>query len=1107
MPNTTAQLVGVGGVPPYVFIAPSTDPGTSLPSSSFSITGSVLTINPSSLSPGSYTLRVIITDSVNNASDLIVAVNVVDPTLFTILNNSQNFEPTSFPSVQSIPLLSSGGQGTVSWSLLSAVTTLPGVTIDSSNNLDFSLSNYGSWTVGLQATDSVNNITSTVIQISAESSQVVALVDGQVELLVTVPSQSSGVNQFTLKVRDSTSTALTQTFSYQSDDPISGVGLFPAFFDHYWGANDNTIVVLPITGNLSGYSISSQTTTLNNGLVLTVDGVNNVVSVAGPPTAFSSNQTYIELPILQGNNQVATITREYTFLAHNGTSDIGIATCYTRPYIVGDFVGINPLKPWVNSPTISVASNLLSRVQNGSSLPPGLSLDANTGLIYGTLAAVPASGQSIVEYYDNVSVVHGTVTIVWDTQQNAFTLIDNVVDGNVQQAYAATIYSTSSSNLTAASVYRGRLPFGLSLSPDSSGGFINITGTPTEAGYFDLWFRVTNQNGQSGFLYHRLVIDYINPLVILTSSLPTAVFNQPYDNGGFALQGFGGVAPYTWALGSTSPAPPTGMTFNSAGLLSGTPSVTTYSQNLVINLTDSRSVTTSAVLTLAINNNLQITTLALPKVITGQSYSFAMTATGGVPAYTWSESGTLPTGISFNNTTGTFSGVTSATSYSQSITIGVGDTIGGSASQTYLLQTGSSNLGIDTSGVGAVDRGAPYQGLLQAFGTYTSPISWQVAPDSPNSLPTGLNLQANSADNGVTAYISGTSTVLLSGLSVKIIAVDAVGASASAFVLINSTSSLAITTKALPVGIVTASYSYQLTATGYNTPFTFSLVSGTLPSGYTLSSSGLISGTTSSTFSGSPKFQVADALGDTYPLAPLADATLSLTVQPSGLSITTSSINQVILGRAFTQTLAATGGSGHYTWSISPTSANQLPTGLSLGATTGAITGTTTQTGYSKTVIFRATDTSNSAFAEKSFTVAVISGLALLTGVDYTNSITTNYLGYVDAGSVDSITPRTNYSFYVIATGVVTSSATTLQSGITISNSGFTATVDYLTSGVAHIRLSGPFASGASGDNTFGITVVDSGVSATGTFKWKVYSDGTLRAAATNAFPTQLTVT
>jgi hypothetical protein len=395
-----------------------------------------------------------------------------------------------------------------------------------------------------------------------------------------------------------------------------------------------------------------------------------------------------------------------------------------------------------------------------------------------------------------------------------------------------------------------------------------------------------------------------------------------------------------------------------------------------------------------------------------------------------------------------------------------------------------------------IDRGAPYQGTLRALGTVPNvpqlPVVWHVANDSPNPLPTGLTLQANS-DQGASATISGSTTALLTNYQVKVSATDNIGNPASVVLSLNTTSSLHVTTTSLPVGIVAVGYSAQLSASGYNTPFTWSVVSGALP--YTLSSAGALSGTTNSAFNAGITFQVTDSLGDT------AQATIPLVVSASTLQITTGSpLPQGTAGVAYTAPLAATGGVAPYTWSISPSSANPLPSGLSPSGAT--ITGTTTAVGTTSFTI-RVTDNIGS-YVEKVFSLTIISGLTLKTGIDYTGNISTSYLGYIDAGSTDSISPRPNYSFYVFATGVITTSASTLLAGITLSNGSYTASVDYLSGHIAHIKISGPFASGSIGDNTLTVTVADSGVSASGTFKWRVYNNGNLRATASNAFPTQL---
>jgi hypothetical protein len=808
------------------------------------------------------------------------------------------------------------------------------------------------------------------------------------------------------------------------------------------------------------------------------------------------------------------VTREFTLISHNGTGDIGSLTINTRPYVIGSLIGLNPQKPYFNSPSIFKATGLTVRVQNGSALPAGLSLDANTGLIYGTLSGF-YSIPSTVEYIDGAGAIHGTVTINWDIQKNDFSLVDNFGIGQIQQAYTGNLGSTSQVPLSTASVYRGRLPSGMTLSVNVNTTQIDLTGTPTEAGYFDVWFRVTNANGQNSFLYHRLVIDYINPLVILTSSLGSIVTNQTFNQ---LLQGYGGIQPYTWSIAGGSPALPTlgGNPYNAGsnplafhltagGLLTGKTDLTSYNQNIIINLTDSRNpnVTTSAILNLAVNNTLRIVTPTLPNIIPGQSYLFQMQAIAGTAPYTWSLPGgfVLPSGISFNTTTGVFSGVTSS-NYSQLVTITVTDSLSASANKQYTLQTGAaSGMLIDTSGVGAIDRGAAYQGLLRAFGSFTAPCSWSVASDSPNPLPSGLTLQANASDNGVTATVSGVySGAILNGYSVKVIAIDNAGNTAQVFVLFSTTSSLAVTTTSLPRGTVSVAYSVQLTATGVNTPFTWSLdgSSPALPAGFSISSTGLLSGTTAGIYSQNIVVRVTDSLSP----ADVAIKSLNLTVQNSTLAITTVSLAAVTSGAPYNASLAGTGGTAPYAWSVSPNSVAALPTGISLNPSTGALTGTSNLTGFNKQVTFRVTD-NITAYVEKPLTVQVAAGLVLQTGIDYTDGTSTNYLGYVTNGTVDSINPRPNKSFYVVASGVVSPSVAGLS--VVIGNPGITATVESLLAGVALIRLSGNFGAGTVGDNTLNISVTDSGVNVTAAFKWKVYDDGTLRIAPNSGtFPQQL---
>jgi len=175
-----------------------------------------------------------------------------------------------------------------------------------------------------------------------------------------------------------------------------------------------------------------------------------------------------------------------------------------------------------------------------------------------------------------------------------------------------------------------------------------------------------------------------------------------------------------------------------------------------------------------------------------------------------------------------------------------------------------------------------------------------------------------------------------------------------------TTAPLAIQTSSLPNATIGTSYSQILTASGGKTPYTWARSSGTLPTGLTLSSSGMISGTLSATGTFTFTARVTDAA------AASTTKSLSITVTSgtTALSITTSTLPDGSVGAAYNQTLAATGGSTPYTWSASGT----LPPGITV-STGGVLAGTPTTAGtYSFTA--RAID-SKSVTATRSLSLTI----------------------------------------------------------------------------------------------------------------------------------------
>jgi plastocyanin len=82
-------------------------------------------------------------------------------------------------------------------------------------------------------------------------------------------------------------------------------------------------------------------------------------------------------------------------------------------------------------------------------------------------------------------------------------------------------------------------------------------------------------------------------------------------------------------------------------------------------------------------------------------------------------------------------------------------------------------------------------------------------------------------------------------------------------VIVLGNSPLAVTPGPLPNGTVGQPYSQQLVATGGTPPYTWKAIGGAIPQGFTLSASGLLSGTTAFTFANNFYVQVSDSGGKT----------------------------------------------------------------------------------------------------------------------------------------------------------------------------------------------------------------------------------------------------
>jgi thermitase len=156
----------------------------------------------------------------------------------------------------------------------------------------------------------------------------------------------------------------------------------------------------------------------------------------------------------------------------------------------------------------------------------------------------------------------------------------------------------------------------------------------------------------------------------------------------------------------------------------------------------------------------------------------------------------------------------------------------------------------------------------------------------------------------------------------------------------NPPATLAVTTASLASGTVGVAYKQTLAASGGVAPYTWSITGGSLPVGLTLSPVGVISGTPAAAGNASFTVTVTDYKGMTA----IRSLSIAIAAPTATLAITTTSLPAATRNVAYSATLTATGGTTPYIWSIS---SNSLPRGLSLGSSTGVISGTPTRTGTS----------------------------------------------------------------------------------------------------------------------------------------------------------------
>lgn len=278
----------------------------------------------------------------------------------------------------------------------------------------------------------------------------------------------------------------------------------------------------------------------------------------------------------------------------------------------------------------------------------------------------------------------------------------------------------------------------------SPGGFtgtgtvspITVTGLSNGTAY-TFTARTTNGVGSGSPSAASNSVTPVSAVTLSPASLPDMRIGTAYGN---SLSASGGTAPYSYAL--TSGALPPGIALSSTGTLSGTPTAS-GAFSFAITAQDSLGSLSSKNYGLNVLPPTLSLTPASPALSTTVDVAHNQTfaATGGIAPYSYSVSGTLPTGLIFDSTTGQLSG-TPTTPGSYGFTVSAADSSVGVGAPFTIAQ------GYTLEVVGATPV-APSQTLSTAAGQALEVDLTSTASGGPFTAATVVSVTPASAGGAV----------------------------------------------------------------------------------------------------------------------------------------------------------------------------------------------------------------------------------------------------------------------------------------------------------------------------------------------------------------------
>jgi hypothetical protein len=456
-----------------------------------------------------------------------------------------------------------------------------------------------------------------------------------------------------------------------------------------------------------------------------------------------------------------------------------------------------------------------------------------------------------------------------------------------------------------------------------------MTGTPSSFGTTTVHVTAADATNASNTATAAFTISIAPaPVRMVTTTLPGGRATQPYSAIG---QATGGTGAYAWSI--SAGALPGGVSLDGAtGALSGT---ATAAGTFVVDLTaaDATDATNHAAASLTIHIGsapIAVATTSLPHVRATQPYAATLFASGGSGSVSWTvDSGALPAGIALDPASGALTGTPPAPG-TTAVVIRATETDDSTNTATALLAITVDPPPVQIAGA-ALAAGRltiAYSDVAHASGG-TGTYRWTIAS---GALPSGIALDAATGALAGTPSAAGVYTFTAAAAD----AADATNTAAAPFSIAIGSAPIHISTTTLPSGRERVAYSAGLSVAGGTAVWS---AVAPLPSGLTLNAlTGVLTGTPAAAGTYTVTFQATDATDATN----TTTTALTLSIVPAIKITSPRTLPAATAGAAYSYTATFANAIGTTKWNLQ---GGTLPSGLSLNATTGVISGICTASG------------------------------------------------------------------------------------------------------------------------------------------------------------------